>query len=219
MHYLLNEPTHGEFTRGMRLLATARTERSSNRDAAGGCARVRRGGSIVDVPFGERSRMADFGRGPEKTFVIPWGDVATAYFSTGIPDIEVHVPARSPSARAIRALLPVRRLIASAPARRLAHQLLRKVATGPTAVQRLKEQVFVWGEARNSDGQVRRATLETVNGYSLTAATAVMALRHALNDAAGKAGYFTPSQLMGSRCVEQVEGGGRIVLSTPSPGP
>jgi short subunit dehydrogenase-like uncharacterized protein len=47
----------------------------------------------------------------------------------------------------------------------------------------------------------------------LTAATAVMALRHVLNDAAGRAGYFTPSQLMGSRCVEQVEDGGRVALS------
>jgi short subunit dehydrogenase-like uncharacterized protein len=178
-----------------------------------GCARVRRGGRIVDVPFNERSRIADFGRGPEKTLVIPWGDVATAHFSTGIPDIEVHVPARSRSARAIRALLPIRRLIASAPSRRLTHELLRKVASGPTTAQRLRERAFVWGEARNSGGEVRRATLETINGYSLTAATAVMAIRHVINEAAEKRGYFTPTQLMGSRCIEEVEGAGRVVLS------
>lgn len=177
-----------------------------------GCARVRLGGRIVDIPFGQRSRTADFGRGPEATFVIPWGDVATAYFSTGIPDVEVHVPARSPSARAIRALLPLRRVLASAPARRWAHALLRKIASGPTTAQRLKERASVWGEARNGAGQVRRATLATMNGYSLTAATALMAVRHVL-ETESTGGYFTPSQLMGSRCIERVGDGGRIVLS------
>jgi short subunit dehydrogenase-like uncharacterized protein len=176
-----------------------------------GCARVRLGGRIVDVPFGERSRTADFGRGPEPTFVIPWGDVATAYFSTGIPDIEVHVPARSASARAIRALVPLRRVLANAPARRWAHALLRKVAAGPTTAQREKERAMVWGEARNGAGEVRRATLETMNGYTLTAATALMAVRHVL-EGGSAGGYFTPSRLMGSRCVERVNDGGRIVL-------
>jgi short subunit dehydrogenase-like uncharacterized protein len=177
-----------------------------------GSARVRLGGKIVDVPFGERARTADFGRGPEATFVIPWGDVATAYFSTGIPDIEVHVPARSRSSRAIRALLPLRHLVANAPARRLAHSLLRKFASGPTAAQRLRERMHVWGEARNGAGEVRHATLTTMNGYSLTAATAVMAVRHVMTSG-NRAGYFTPSQLMGGRCIERVDAGGRIVLT------
>lgn len=177
-----------------------------------GCARVRTGGRIVDLPFGQRSRQADFGRGPEASFVIPWGDVATAYYSTGIPDIAVHVPARSASARAIRALLPLRRVLASPPARRWVHALLRKVAGGPSTARRLTERARVWGEVRNSAGHMRRATLETINGYSLTAATAVLAARHLLDAERVDGGYVTPSQLMGNRCIERVDGGGRIVL-------
>jgi short subunit dehydrogenase-like uncharacterized protein len=138
--------------------------------------------------------------------------VATAYFSTGIPDIEVHVPARSASARAIRALLPLRRVLAGPASRRWAHALLRKVAAGPTTAQRAKERAMVWGEARNGAGEVRRATLETTNGYTLTAATALMAVRQ-VHRGRHMGGYFTPSQLMGSRCVERVNDGGRIVLS------
>ena len=37
--------------------------------------------------------MIDFGTGPVKAMTIPWGDVATALFSTGIPNIEFYMAA------------------------------------------------------------------------------------------------------------------------------
>ena len=56
---------------------------------AGG--RVRKSGEIVEVPFAYRTRTIDFGRGEALGVTIAWGDVATAYYSTGIPEIEVYV--------------------------------------------------------------------------------------------------------------------------------
>ena len=47
-------------------------------------------GRIVAVPHGSLSRSIDFGRGPEPAVIMPWGDVATAYYSTGIPNIETY---------------------------------------------------------------------------------------------------------------------------------
>src|SRR5205085_1220063 len=54
---------------------------------------VRRGGKLVRVPAAWKVRTIDFGRGPVQAMTIPWGDVATAYHSTGIPDIEVYLAA------------------------------------------------------------------------------------------------------------------------------
>lgn len=176
-----------------------------------GAARVRQDGRIVDVPFGERSRMLDFGRGPERSFVIPWGDVATAAYSTGIGNIDVHIPMASASARAIRALVPVRRLMAGPLARRLAHPLLRRLASGPSAARRTRERARVWGEVRNAAGEARRASLHTLNGYSLTVLTAVMAVEHVLRREV-PAGYCTPAQLMGPDCLERIDGAGKVVL-------
>jgi short subunit dehydrogenase-like uncharacterized protein len=176
-----------------------------------GAARVRQDGRIVDIPFGDRSRMMDFGRGPERSFVIPWGDVATAGYSTGIENIEVHIPRASASARAIRALVPWRRLMAGPMARRVAHPLLRRLASGPSPARRAQERAHVWGEVRNAAGAVKRASLQTLNGYSLTILTAVMAVEHVLGHEV-PAGYRTPAQLMGSDCLEQIEGAGKIVL-------
>lgn len=176
-----------------------------------GAARVRHDGRIVDIPFGDRSRMMDFGRGLERSFVIPWGDVATASYSTAIENIEVHIPRASASARAIRALVPMRRLLAGPVARRVAHPLLRRLASGPSPARRAVEQARVWGEVRNAAGEVKRASLQTLNGYTLTILTAVMAVEHVLRHEV-RPGYCTPAQLMGPDCLDQIEGAGKVVL-------
>jgi len=54
----------------------------------GGAARVN--GKIIRQPIGKNGMWVNFGE--KKLFVmsIPWGDVSTAYFTTGIPAIEVY---------------------------------------------------------------------------------------------------------------------------------
>ncbi len=56
---------------------------------AEGCA-VRRHGKIVKILAGELTRVIDFGDKKRKTVAIPWGDVSTAYRSTGIPNITIY---------------------------------------------------------------------------------------------------------------------------------
>jgi short subunit dehydrogenase-like uncharacterized protein len=52
---------------------------------------VRQGGRLVSVPPAWRTREFDFGVGsPRKAITVPWGDLCTAWLSTGIPDIEVY---------------------------------------------------------------------------------------------------------------------------------
>ena len=62
-----------------------------------------------------------------------------------------------------------------------------------------------WGEVRNSTGERRTARLETANGYRLTADGMIMAVKFLLEHAPA-GGYYTPSMLMGARCVEQLPG-------------
>ena len=50
--------------------------------------RLRRKGCIVSCDQAE-SGSCDFGQGEKPTIQVSWGDVATAFHSTGIPDIEV----------------------------------------------------------------------------------------------------------------------------------
>jgi len=47
--------------------------------------------------------------------------------------------------------------------------------------------------------------VETANGYRLTADGTIMAVKFLLEHAPA-GGYYTPSMLMGARCVEQLPG-------------
>jgi short subunit dehydrogenase-like uncharacterized protein len=65
-------------------------------EALGKSGKIRRGGRIVDLPIGGGCREIDFGRGPKRAMPIPWGDVASAFYTTGIPNITIFTPISSP---------------------------------------------------------------------------------------------------------------------------
>jgi short subunit dehydrogenase-like uncharacterized protein len=164
--------------------------------------RVRRNGVIEEVA--QSWRRIDFAGGSATAIAVPWGDLATAWFSTGIPNIETY--ARVPRAAAIasRTLNWVRPLLASKPGQTLLHRLANR-ARGPSEEQLRTGRSRLWGEVRNTAGNRRTAHLETANGYRLTADGTIMAVQYLLTNAPS-GGYYTPSMLLGSRCVEQLPG-------------
>jgi len=78
-------------------------------------------------------------------------------------------------------------------------------ASGPSEQQLHTGRSRLWGELRNAVGERRKAQLETANGYRLTADGTIMAVQHLLTNAP-PGGYYTPSMLLGPRCVEQLPG-------------
>ena len=56
--------------------------------------RARIDGMITEVPVGWRTIRADFPSGPRTVASIPWGDVSTAYYSTGIGTITTYTASR-----------------------------------------------------------------------------------------------------------------------------
>ena len=172
---------------------------------------VRRAGRIVGVPLGWKRRRINFGRGERPAVTIPWGDISTAFHTTGIPNIEVYMAAPSGVGWAMRLLNPCRPIFAS---RRVQGWLARRIEAqvqGPSAAFRRQHRTWVWGEARSRSGAVVTARVETANPYDVTVEGVLLAVEHLL---AGKSapGFITPSRLLGNRCVEQLRGSGRIEI-------
>jgi len=159
---------------------------------------------IEEVPLGHRWRRIDFAGGPAIAIAIAWGDLATAWFSTGIPNIETYAVVPRAAAIAGRALNWLRPLLASEPGQMLLRRLANR-ASGPSEEQLRTGRSRLWGEVRNGAGEQRTAQLETANGYRLTADGAIMAVQYLLTNAPS-GGYYTPSMLLGPRCVEQLPG-------------
>ena len=64
-------------------------------ESLGSGTRVRRGGKIVSLTKAP-TRMIDFGEGLKLSVGVSWGDVATAWHATAIPDIDVFFEAVGP---------------------------------------------------------------------------------------------------------------------------
>jgi short subunit dehydrogenase-like uncharacterized protein len=167
---------------------------------------VRRGGRIVPVPPAWRTRRVDFGDGRLRdATTIPWGDISTAWHSTGIPDVEVY--AAMPAA--VRRLLAASRWLApvlrSGPVQRALAGRVRAGPAGPDEAARGRGVGLLWGEAVAVDGRRVEARLRTPEPYTLTARTAVHLARRALAGAA-PAGFQTPSRAYGADVALEIEG-------------
>jgi short subunit dehydrogenase-like uncharacterized protein len=93
---------------------------------------VRRGGRIVSVPPAWRTRTVDFGDGrPVAATTIPWGDVSTAWHSTGIADVEVYMAMPATLRRLVALSRFAAPLLASGVVRRLAGARVRAGPPGP----------------------------------------------------------------------------------------
>jgi len=166
---------------------------------------VRRRGRIVPVPVAHDARQIDFSDRRRWAMTIPWGDVSTAYHSTGIPNIRVYTGAPPGQIRRLRRIAPFFPLAAWKPVKRfLARQVDRRV-TGPDAQARATARTHLWGEVRDAAGNAATATLDTPEAYAFTAVSAVESVERAV---AGKVppGAWTPSRAFGAGYVEELPG-------------
>jgi len=166
---------------------------------------VRRDGRIVGVPLAHHVRHIDFGSGTKQAMAIPWGDVSTAYHSTGIPNIEVFIPASTGMVMGAKMARYMRPLMANAGVQKALQALLAKTIKGPDEATRADQPTYVWGEARNARGDVITARIRTANVYSLTLLGAWAVIEHVLQHRP-EGGVYTPSRLVGADLVTRLPG-------------
>ncbi|HZF17167.1 MAG TPA: saccharopine dehydrogenase NADP-binding domain-containing protein [Steroidobacteraceae bacterium] len=178
--------------------------------ASGG--RVRADGQLKSVPLAFRTREIDFGAGIKKAVTIPWGDVSTAAWTTGIENIETYIPSSPRSIQRLERLERWRRLLATRPAQWWLKRLAHRAPPGPSEGVRAATRTYVWGEVRNASGAVRTARVATANGYTLTTEAALAIVRRML-EAPPAPGYYTPSQIMGADFVAALPGSSAVAVS------
>jgi short subunit dehydrogenase-like uncharacterized protein len=166
---------------------------------------IRRAGKIVPVPPAHAARTVDFGRGPVHVVAIPWGDVSTAYHSTGIPNIEVYMAVSPGAARVMRLSALARPLLAAKPVQGLLRRLVRRGQPGPDAEQRARGVSLLWGEALDDAGRRAVSRLQGPEGYTLTAMAAVHIAEKVLAGGATP-GFQTPSRAFGPDLVMELDG-------------
>lgn len=165
---------------------------------------VRKDGRIVKVPAAYKTRRIRF-RDKERTGVsIPWGDVSTAYHSTGIPNIIVYLAAPPRTITMMKLSRPLAPLLGLAPVQRFLENRIEARVKGPDAETRATAESQLWGRVYGGGRQVE-GTLVTPEGYALTAVTAVESARR-VAEGQVEAGAHTPSTAFGAGFVTEFEG-------------
>jgi short subunit dehydrogenase-like uncharacterized protein len=165
---------------------------------------IRKDGKITPVPAAWKTREIDFGEGVVKRGVtIPWGDVATAYYSTGIPNIEVFTVVPPAQLKMLKASRYIGWLLATKPAQ---NYLQKQIPPGgPSDEERAKGRTLLWGEASDANGNRIESRMQGPEGYTLTA-IAALNIAQKIVEGNFQPGYQTPAKAYGADLVMEIDG-------------
>jgi short subunit dehydrogenase-like uncharacterized protein len=167
---------------------------------------VRRNGKYEFLGLGKLTREIDFGQAKQLSLAISWGDISTAYFSTGIPNITVYLGSNPTQIKKMRWMDKLKFLLRMNWVKKSLKKQIDKRQAGPSEKTLKEGRMYLWGQATNGRETVE-ARLETPNGYALTALTSVHIARKLLQGHF-KPGYQTPASAYGEGLILEIDGCG-----------
>lgn len=182
---------------------------------------VYRDGELEEVPAAWRTRRIDFGRGERPGVTMPMGDVATAHYTTGVPNVTVYALMPQPARLALKSHRYLAPVLAAPPVREGLKRIAGLVREGPASWSRKRGSAYIWGEARAEDADETPADeidadadataervvsrLRTPDPYVVTVDAAVATTERVLEGEADD-GYQTPAGAFGAEFVLDLEG-------------
>ncbi len=157
---------------------------------------VRRQGRLEKVSSVYRVREIRFQDKEETAVTIPWGDVSTAYHSTGIPEIEFYAAIGTGALRFLRLKKFLRPVLASRRIKAVLMKLVEAKVHGPSREERENARTVLWGQVTNAAGKSVELRLECPQGYQLTVDSSLRAVERVLGGAVAP-GAMTPSRAFG----------------------
>lgn len=166
---------------------------------------VRKNNELVPFTLGKDVLDLDFGKFTTKTTRIQWGDISTAWRSTGIPNIEVFAGANTGSIRGLRISNYIGGLLRQ---RWLKNFLLRKIdkgSAGPSEQHLETGKCYLRGQVWDANGHTKVSLFNGPNAYLLTAKTAVL-IAEKIMTGNFNAGYKTPAMQYGEDLALEING-------------
>lgn len=166
---------------------------------------IRENGKVKAVPAASVSKSINFNGTIKNAVGIAWGDIFTAYHSTGIPNIEVFTAMPEKTMKAMRRASKLGWLIKTRWFQKLAGSMIRKKIDGPSEEKREQLHCHLWGKVSDDQGNAVEAQMTTPESYKLTAITAIMCVDRILKKEVPP-GYHTPAGAFGSQLILEVTG-------------
>ena len=177
---------------------------------AGEPVRVRANGRIVSKA-GLREKGFDFGHGVRPAMAVSWGDVSSAWHTTGIPNVEVYFETTPPFMLTAFANRTFGWMLRSPMAQQTAKGFVERLPHGPSETQRLERNAVLVARVEDANGNLVESRLITNEAYTFTSLSACAITERVL---AGewKPGFQTPGGLYGGDFVLSIGNSSRIDL-------
>jgi len=166
---------------------------------------IRRDGEIINVKDAYDGRTIPFMDKDRFAMTIPWGDVSTAYHTTGIPNIQVYMSTHPKTFKRLRRMRFLSWLLKTELVKKRLRKRIDQGPDGPDAEDRKGSNMYIWGQVTSPDGRTREVQLKTPSGYELTAMASVHIARRVLNQEVD-AGFHTPAGAFGADLIMEFDG-------------
>lgn len=165
---------------------------------------VRKEGVITAVPIGYKKQFIPFSDQSRWCMTIPWGDISSAYTSTGIRNIEIYTAVEKRDAIIARCMNPFMAVLKFPALQRYCKNKIEAKVTGPDEVTRASGCMRLWAEVSNEKGKRIEAWLDVAEGYQFTALSAIAAVEKVLAGGV-PTGVLTPAQAFGHDFVMTID--------------
>ncbi|MBN8652153.1 MAG: saccharopine dehydrogenase NADP-binding domain-containing protein [Cytophagales bacterium] len=208
----LPSATHLQLAFTMSKGGLSRGTKKSMVEGLGEAGQIRVNRKLINLALGEKSMEVDFGVFKTPTLCIPWGDIATAWRSTGIPNIEVYTGVTSRMIKNVKRIKYINWLLKKRWVKRFLLKRIDNQKTGPSDEKRESGRSFLWGKVWDDAGTQVESRLETLSGYALTARTSVL-IAEKIISGNFKSGYQSPAMAYGADLVLEIAGTQRTDVS------
>ena len=173
---------------------------------------MRKEGKIIAVD--SASLLKEFSiKGKTRTAMnISWGDIATAWYSTQIPNIITYISSPLSTIKMVKRLNYVRFLFRLPFIKAFMKNRIYKAGNNISEEMRQKSVSQIWASVKNAKGESRTAVLTAPDGYLLTAETAIIITEKVLADNY-KSGFQTPAKAYSCELIMEATGVTREVIS------
>jgi short subunit dehydrogenase-like uncharacterized protein len=201
----LPDATHLQLAFGNKGSRLSRGTALTMAENLGGPGAVRSKGKIIPVPLGHKSMKVPFTDAYHwLVMTIPWGDVSTSYYTTGIPNIETYTSVPPKTYKLLQWQRYFNVFLKMNWVRNMAKRRIKNDAPGPSVQQRRSGRSFIWGKVTNAAGETAEARLNVPEGYDLTMKASTLITKRVLEGEL-QVGYQTPAKVYGADFIFEVD--------------
>jgi short subunit dehydrogenase-like uncharacterized protein len=174
--------------------------------------RVRRDGKLISCAK-IKDEHFDFGYGLKPALAVSWGDISSAYHSTGVPNIEVYFEASPALMSAAFANRTFGWMFANSRVKMAADNLLARFPEGPSKSVRDSRSITLVARALDSQNNTVESRLTTSEAYTFTS-DVVCDLVKRFSNSESPPGFQTPASVLGADYVLAINGSRRYDVNS-----